>query len=154
MKYNTKSGMFTLWTRSYAKVGCPMRYRLYPFDTQICRFQMISSRKNMKYLVKNSIEEEAANSRLPVGHIQMPSHRKFAMFMEPHTNLPSNKTYSLNVSTCNAEPTLNVPSLSGGLILSEYVFPHFCALEFPAGRHLNVSSGKKGVYGTASWWVN
>ena len=44
-----KSGMFELWTKSFAEIKCPMDYALYPFDTQTCRFAMRSTAKNMTY---------------------------------------------------------------------------------------------------------
>ena len=44
--YDVADGTFLLKTFSYVKTRCPMNFRLYPFDTQICEFKM-STKKFM-----------------------------------------------------------------------------------------------------------
>ena len=46
LMYDVADGTFLLKTFSYVKTRCPMNFRLYPFDTQICEFKM-STKKFM-----------------------------------------------------------------------------------------------------------
>ena len=51
MKYDVKTGTFSLEMECHADVKCPMDYELYPFDTQTCKFALRSATKNMTYQV-------------------------------------------------------------------------------------------------------
>ena len=52
MKYDVKTGVFSFWVHSHAKIKCPMDYTLYPFDSQTCKFSMKSATKNMTFQVR------------------------------------------------------------------------------------------------------
>ena len=52
MKYDVKTGAFSLWMNTYVKVKCPMDYALYPFDIQKCQFTMKSATKNNTFQVR------------------------------------------------------------------------------------------------------
>ena len=51
LRYDVQTGSFLLTTTSYARVRCDMNFRLYPFDTQECRFT-INARMNIDYMVE------------------------------------------------------------------------------------------------------
>ena len=40
LRFDAKSGIFTLYSVAHAKVHCPMEFHMYPFDTQKCEFIM------------------------------------------------------------------------------------------------------------------
>ena len=63
------------------------------------------------------------NTCLPAGHIQVPSRRKFVMFMELHENASSRKTHSPNVSSCRTHSR-------------ECVLPKTSLDPSPPGRHI------------------
>ena len=44
LKYDIADGTFLLKTFSHVKMRCRMNFRLYPFDTQTCKFQMTPSK--------------------------------------------------------------------------------------------------------------
>ena len=53
LSYDLAGGTFTLTTRSHIKISCQMDFLLYPFDTQICKFQMRPD-KDSRYQVTNA----------------------------------------------------------------------------------------------------
>ena len=48
LMYDRQTGMFDLYTESYARINCEMEFGLYPFDTQECKF-VIDLYKNSSY---------------------------------------------------------------------------------------------------------
>ena len=83
-------------------------------QTYKLRFSLASSTLAIRH--KGQIEGERRgrrlfhNMRVPGGHIQMPSHRKFVRLLELHMNVPSCKVHSLNVSSRQVALSQNVPS--------------------------------------------
>ena len=57
LSYDLAGGTFTLTTRSHIKISCQMDFLLYPFDTQICKFQMRPD-KDSRYQVKNTLKKK------------------------------------------------------------------------------------------------
>ena len=60
----------------------------------------------------------------------------------PFGMCPPAKPHPLSSLNVPSHKTSLCPSLWGRHILSEFAFLHFGALKVPAGRYLNVSSGK------------
>ena len=61
MKYDVRTGLFSLKMISKPKINCLMEYELYPFDAQMCRFALRSATKNSTFQVESKAVKKLIN---------------------------------------------------------------------------------------------
>ena len=54
LEYDIQTGIFVLIAKSHVAIHCAMDFKLYPLDTQRCKFSMLT-KKNITYQEKQCV---------------------------------------------------------------------------------------------------